>query len=124
MTDVKDITDAEWHAARLTAKDPCVYCGRSTAFGSGRYVNRLHCEGVVHDQIERSGWGCGECAGVECDRCAKQIYLDEDVMADQCGGEWEFTDGAVHVHEECLTETEASGYQAFESEFQRGMESQ
>ena len=74
--------------------DQCVHCGHSTAFGSGRYVNRI----PVDD-----GWGCAACSGFECDRCAKQIYLDADVTADQCDGGDEFTDGAVHVHEECLS---------------------
>ena len=107
-----ELTDTKWTTALLTTVDPCVYCGKSTAFGSGRFVNRTHCEGVVMDRLERSGWGCAECAGPECDRCKKQIYIDEDVMADQCGGEWEFTDGAVHVCEACLTETEAKAYES------------
>lgn len=50
--------------------DPCYYCGKSTAFGSGRFVNRLPVE---------DGWGCAECSGFCCDACDKQIYLDCDV---------------------------------------------
>lgn len=50
--------------------DPCYYCGESTAFGSGRFVNRLPVE---------DGWGCAECSGFCCDACDKQIYLDCDV---------------------------------------------
>jgi hypothetical protein len=51
-------------------KDPCVYCGNSTAFGFGRFVNRL----PVDD-----GWGCAECSGFACDSCGEQIYLDEEI---------------------------------------------
>jgi hypothetical protein len=50
--------------------DPCHYCGESTAFGSGKFVNRLPVE---------DGWGCAECSGFACDKCYKQIYLDTDV---------------------------------------------
>jgi hypothetical protein len=50
--------------------DPCYYCGESTAFGFGRFVNRLPVE---------NGWGCAECSGFACDECDKQIYLDADV---------------------------------------------
>ena len=50
--------------------DPCYYCGRSTAFGFGRFVNRLPVE---------DGWGCAECSGFNCDECDHQIYLDEEV---------------------------------------------
>jgi hypothetical protein len=50
--------------------DPCYYCGESTAFGFGRFVNRLPVE---------DGWGCAECSGFACDECDKQIYLDADV---------------------------------------------
>lgn len=72
--------------------DPCVYCGRSTAFGAGfgLFVNRL----PVDDD-----WSCAECAGFECDECEKQIYLDCEIRV-------EFTDedGKYHYgnyHEEC-----------------------
>jgi hypothetical protein len=84
--------------------DTCVHCGHSTAFGSGRYVNRI----PVDD-----GWGCAECSGFECDRCAKPIYLDADVTADQCDFDAYadcFLDGAVHVHEACLTATEGQHF--------------
>lgn len=81
--------------------DPCIYCGKSTAFGSGRFVNRLASD---------VGWGCAECSGYSCDRCGIQMYLDCEVMADQCGGDEAFDDGTVHVCEACLTETEAKAY--------------
>jgi hypothetical protein len=64
--------------------DPCVYCGESTAFGFGRFVNRL----PVDD-----GWGCAECSGFMCDECDEQIYLDEDVTDKDENG---------HYHPRCL----------------------
>lgn len=64
--------------------DPCVYCGKSTAFGSGRFVNRLSVD---------DGWGCAECSGFACDKCDQQIYLDEDVTDEKGNG---------HYHKTCL----------------------
>ena len=82
--------------------DPCVYCGNSTAFGSGRFVNRIPVE---------EGWGCADCSGYECDRCDKQIYLDAEITPDQCGMDTEeFSDGNRHVCESCLTAHESSQY--------------
>ena len=88
--------------------DQCVHCGHSTAFGSGRYVNRT----PVND-----GWGCAECSGFKCDRCDKQIYLDAEVTPDQCSKTYTvengvpvFSDGASEVHEACLTETEGQHF--------------
>lgn len=68
----------------MEVKDPCTYCGESTAFGSGKFVNRI----PVDD-----GWGCGECSGFPCDICDKQIYIDCDITDKQ---EW------GHYHAECL----------------------
>jgi len=62
--------------------DLCVYCGNSTAFGSGRFVNRLSVD---------EGWGCAECSGFACVACDKQIYLDTEV-SNETG----------HYHEACL----------------------
>ena len=64
--------------------DPCVYCGERTCFGSGRFVNRLGVD---------DGWGCAECSGYECDKCDKQIYLDEDITDKTEEG---------HYHPACL----------------------
>lgn len=64
--------------------DPCFHCGLSTAFGSGKFVNRI---GYEH------GWSCAECAGYECMVCEKQIYLDTDVSDE---AEW------GHYHTWCL----------------------
>ena len=83
--------------------DPCVFCGEATAWGSGRFVNR-----VPADNGEDVGFACAECMMYDCDRCDKPIGLDEDITADICtdGEHDEFSDGAVHVHYECLTEKE------------------
>jgi len=76
-------------------RDLCVYCGESTAFGSGKFVNRIPCD---------DGWGCAECSGVDCDRCDKPMELDCDITPDQCGIDDDyFTDGARFVCEDCLT---------------------
>ena len=37
----------------MTIIDPCVHCGESTAFGYGKFVNRLGWD---------DGWSCAECA--------------------------------------------------------------
>jgi hypothetical protein len=71
--------------------DPCYYCGESTAFGFGRFVNRLPVE---------DGWGCAECSGFACYKCDKQIYLDCDVRD---------KDGDFY-HATCLPVGEHVGY--------------
>jgi hypothetical protein len=74
----------------VRASDPCAWCGEPTAFGSGRFVNRI----PVDD-----GWGCAECAGYECDECGGQIYLDTEVRVDYTDdtGKWHFG----NYHEGC-----------------------
>ena len=76
--------------------DPCVHCGNSTAFGSGRFVNRIG---------HGDGWACAACMSLECDRCNLTISLDEDIVPEDCGL-LEFSDGADRVCSECLTENE------------------
>ena len=105
----------------------CVHCGEDTSFGSGRFVNRIPADAdygvtdkdgnVIFAEDEYlDGYACGECGGFLCDRCDEQIYIDCDVMADQVYPERdprarEFKDGAVHVHEECLTPEEKRLYE-------------
>jgi len=57
--------------------DPCVQCGHSTAFGSGRFVNRIPADG---------GWGCALCfeecgyenaTGYVCHDCADVDDLND-----------------------------------------------
>lgn len=62
-------------------KDYCAYCGADTAFGTGRYVNRLPVD---------EGYACASCAGFDCDHCDRKIPLDEDIATD-----------VGHYHEDC-----------------------
>ena len=74
----------------MTVIDPCFHCGESTAFGFGKFVNRL---GWIEDDF--NGYSCAECAGYICDVCDESIYLDEDRR---------WNDNLAHCHEECLSE--------------------
>lgn len=70
--------------------DPCVYCGESTSFGSGRFVNRIGVD---------DGWGCAECSGYECDECEQQIYIDCEIRVEYTDEHGEYHYG--NYHEEC-----------------------
>ena len=79
----------------MTYKDKCDLCGETTAFGSGRFVNRVP---------SSYGWNCAECLAIECDRCGEPIPLDEDFRPHYLHEDWlEFPDGAQWIHEECVT---------------------
>ena len=95
--------------------DYCVDCLQSTAFGSGRFVNRIPADRDVEDEKgnylgRRDGYLCPECNFTECDRCNEKIYCDEDFTPydvyrpDEFVDE--FDDGAYRVHYECLTKEE------------------
>ena len=95
--------------------DYCVECLQSTAFGTGRFVNRISADRDVEDEEgnylgRRDGWLCPECNFTECDRCNEKIYCDEDFTPydvyrpDEFVDE--FDDGAFRVHYECLTKEE------------------
>ena len=73
----------------MTVIDPCTHCGKSTAFGSGRFVNRIPSD---------DGYSCANCLAIDCDRCGDPIPLDEDCFLD----EW----GEQRAHYECLTAEE------------------
>ena len=75
------------------ASEHCVYCGRSTAFGTGRFVNRI----PVDD-----GWGCAECSGYQCDECSKSIYLDTEIRVEYMDSEGLYHYG--NYHEQCHDE--------------------
>ena len=83
--------------------DACIYCGESTAFGSGRFVNRV---GAI-DSFGDDGWSCAECLCFDCDRCGLKIGFGEDIDPYDCGLE-EFSDGADKICDECLTPAEAN----------------
>jgi len=78
--------------------DACVHCGESTAFGSGRFVNRVGAN---------DGWSCAECLRFDCDRCGRKTGFDEDIAPHDCGLE-EFSDGSDRICDECLTPAEAT----------------
>ena len=92
--------------------DYCVECLQSTAFGTGRFVNRIPADRDVYNEEgeiigNREGWLCAECNFFECDRCDEKIYCDEDITAwDVYGKDRDFSDGAYRVHYECLTDKE------------------
>ncbi len=48
----------------MTVIDPCTHCGKSTAFGSGRFVDRIGYD---------DGWACAEC-----------MTIDEDIYTSSC----------------------------------------
>ena len=41
--------------------DPCVYCGRPTAFGHGLFVNRIPADADDDDGNRRTGYACSLC---------------------------------------------------------------
>jgi hypothetical protein len=64
-----------------SAFDPCVYCGESTAFGSGLFVNRVPGDHTTEDGEYRDGYWCVEClGGYECDRCGEETEFDTDTF--------------------------------------------
>lgn len=77
----------------MTITDACVYCGRSTAFGSGMFVNRIPID---------DGWGCAECSGFECDECNESIYIDTEIRVEytDSGGRYHYG----NYHEQCYDE--------------------
>lgn len=85
--------------------DPCVYCDESTAPGSGRFANRIDVSDLENGI---DGWGCGECAGYECDRCGDQIYVDSEVRVyfSDLRDEGDY----LNVHEACATQDERDAY--------------
>jgi len=62
--------------------DPCVFCGVSTAPGSGNFVNRTGADNTWRlldgTELYLDGWQCPECQCEECDACGKKA-LEYDV---------------------------------------------
>ena len=67
--------------------DLCVYCGESTALGTGRFVNRISAyvdssavaESVraqFPDMVFFEGYACSECTAYTCDGCGDTVPLD------------------------------------------------
>jgi len=105
----------------------CVHCGEDTAFGSGRFVNRIPADADYEAQDDkgniifaegeyRDGYACAECMALPCDRCNELIPLDEDICAsdvydpDDNGFKQDFSDGSWRVHYKCLTAEEKIKY--------------
>lgn len=69
--------------------DTCIDCGASTAWGSGKYVNRVPADG---------GYLCADCMSFECDRCNVLIDMDCEIRhngnfyCDVCADELGVTD--------------------------------
>ena len=100
--DLEDIEVMTYQCKQVDIGDKCVECLKSTAFGTGLFINR-----IPADNDEYIGWLCPECNWHECDRCDEKIYCDEDITAyDVFDENKNFSDGAYRVHYECLTEEE------------------
>lgn len=75
--------------------DLCTECHQSTAFGSGRFVNRIPSDNGVEQ-----GWMCEECQCLECERCGEGTtdywYVDNgeavEIVCDECIAECEKQD--------------------------------
>jgi len=48
--------------------DRCIECDESTAFGSGRFVNR-----IPADNGEKDGWLCADCLAETCETCGEEV---------------------------------------------------
>lgn len=67
--------------------DPCVRCGQETAYGSGRFVNRIPGDHVDEETGEvRDGYMCAECCAYECEQCDKPVFEDEETWVTGPGG--------------------------------------
>ena len=81
--------------------DPCIYCGRSTAFNSGfgLFVNRIGGDFMNEEGETIDGWACAECGGYECTECDKTIYIDCEIRVDFVDDQGNHHYG--NYHEEC-----------------------
>ena len=72
--------------------DLCTECHQSTAWGSGKFVNR-----IPSDNGFEQGWMCEECQMLECNRCGDSTldywYVDNgeavETVCEECIAEWE-----------------------------------
>lgn len=69
---------------RVDVGDACVDCGHSTAFGSGRFVNRIPAFTDTKD-----GYLCADCQSIDCDGCNEPtddytLTDDGDVLCVRC----------------------------------------
>ena len=54
----------------------CVECKRSTAFGSGLFVNRIPAD----DNEGNVGYMCPECQMIECEECNQKVLDDYEII--------------------------------------------
>lgn len=91
--------------------DRCVYCDEDTAFGSGKFVNRIPADTFCEERKQyRDGYACADCMSRECDRCEMPIEFDCDISPYDVYGEDAptlFSDGSFNVCADCLTPEEA-----------------
>ena len=66
--------------------DNCTDCGRSTAFGSGLFVNR-----IPKYTETQEGYLCSECQMIDCDmcnmcgeECLEYEMIGDDIVCDKC----------------------------------------
>ena len=69
--------------------DYCVECLQSTAFGTGRFVNRIPADRDVEDEEgnylgRRIGFLCPECNFFECDRCDEKFIATKMSLVKIC----------------------------------------
>lgn len=110
------------------AGDLCVYCGKDTGWGSGRFINRVAAQIYAEDSALAEdaamvgaemvdGFSCAECMEMPCDKCGEPIALDEDHKVN----------GAVY-HYQCISREDYAqslldeGYEVDDSEFRVMME--
>lgn len=70
--------------------DPCVECGETTVFGSGRFVNRIPAEREGPDGGSLVGFLCPDCLAEHCDVCKGVEDRDDLVHVEVKPGEWGF----------------------------------
>jgi len=66
-------------------RDPCVHCGKPTAYGSGNWVGRIPSD-LPNGEIAEGRFACAMCAGYECDECSKQIEIDSEIIVQDLHG--------------------------------------
>jgi hypothetical protein len=66
--------------------DPCVYCGESTAFGAGRFVNRIPADRQCYSSgAGVDGYACNECMTPPfCEECGVNPPNDDHFRCEQC----------------------------------------
>jgi hypothetical protein len=68
--------------------DPCVECGETTVFGSGRFVNRIPAEREGPDGASLVGFLCPECLAEECGLCGAVEDRDDLIEVELIHDDW------------------------------------